>query len=95
MDYGKLDAGLRVAMRSNEGDPGYQYVVFIHTGSPPGTEEIQFLQDLGIPNIRPGKKIITATLTAESIGALSDQSFITAIRLSRTLKPVKSTGEGW
>jgi hypothetical protein len=89
MDYGKLDAGLQVAIRSNEADPGIQYVVFIHTAYPPGEEESQFLQDVGVPAARPGKKIITATLTAGSIGILSDQSFVTAIRLSRTLKPLK------
>lgn len=94
MDYGKLDAGLRVAMHSNEVDPGFQYVVFIHTAHPPETDEIQFLHDLGVQDIRQGKKIITATLTVESIEMLSDQPFVTAIRLSRTLKPVKSSGKG-
>ena len=90
MEYAKLDAGLRVALCSKEDDPGYQFTVFIHTAYPVGEEEIRFLQDLDIPDIRPHKKIFTATLTAAAIALVSEQSFVSAIRLSRTLKPTGS-----
>jgi hypothetical protein len=90
MEYAKLDAGLRGALCSKENDPGYQFTVFIHTVYPVGEEEMQFLQDLAIPDIRPHKKIFTATLTAAAIALVSEQSFVAAIRLSRPLKPTGS-----
>jgi hypothetical protein len=90
MDYAKLDAGLRVALCSKENEPGYQFTVFILTAYPAGKEEMQFLQDLAIPDIRPDKKIFTATLTAAAIALVSEQSFVSAIRLSRPLKPTGS-----
>lgn len=88
MDYRKLDATLRAALSCHETEPGYQYHVFIHTMEPVGDEEQQLLKNSGVSDIRPGKKIFTATLPAESLSALSDQSWVAAIRLSRRMRTV-------
>ena len=94
MDYGKLDAGLRSALSRYENNPGYRYTVFIHTAYPAGEKEIKFMQGWGIPKIKPGRKIITAALPAAAIAVLSDQPWVSVIRLSRTLKPVEHQKDG-
>jgi len=88
MEYSKLDAGLRSAFQRYEAISDMVYPVFIHTSAPLIEEYVQFLRDLGVGNVKSGMKVVTATLPSPAIGIVSDQEWVTAIRLSRKLKPI-------
>ena len=88
MDYSKLDASLRADFQRNEAIPDRTYPVFIHTSAPLDEEYARFLRELGVGNVKAGMKVVTATLSSPAIGIVSDQEWVSAIRLSRKMKPI-------
>jgi hypothetical protein len=88
MDYSKLDAGLRADFQRYEAISDRMYPVFIHTSAPVNEEHVRFLKELGVGNVKSGMKVMTATLPYPAISILSDQEWVSAIRLSRKMQPI-------
>lgn len=65
------------------------YAVFIHTTHPLHDDEARYLVSLGVRSAVPRRRVITATLAAPAIEALSETAWVRALRLSqtRTLTP--------
>ncbi len=101
MDYQKLDAALIAALVSAEPsaekswDPGDEmtrsdvpeptFDVFIHTTHPLHADEAAYLTSLGVRGAAPRRRILTATLPAPAIAALSEAEWVRALRLSQAL----------
>jgi hypothetical protein len=88
MDYSKMDAGMRAALQRYREVSDRMYPVFIHTSAPVSEENVLFLKRLGVDYARAGMKVFTATLPSPSISMVSDQEWVSAIRLSRRMKPI-------
>ncbi|MDD1683452.1 MAG: hypothetical protein LUO98_06425 [Methanoregula sp.] len=86
MDRKKIDSALAVALMSSAPAGKDRFSVFIEMADPVAGPEQLFLKELGILNARPGATIVTATLSKDSIAALSDQPWISRIRLARKMK---------
>ena len=86
MDRKKIDSALAVALRRSAPTGQDRFSVFIEMAHPVAGPEQLFLEGLGIRNARPGATIVTATLVKDSIAALSDQPWISMIRLARKMK---------
>lgn len=83
MDWSKLDAGLAAALDGpGDVDGSRRYVVFVHLGAGVPAER---LADLGLEAATPSK-VGTATLSAGEIDRLSEQAWVTGMRLSRSLR---------
>jgi hypothetical protein len=91
MDYRKIDTGLAIALKDVK-DPGKSaLVVFIHTEHIPRATETAFLKKLGV-KISPDKRqVFTATLSANEVAELSDQSWVKYLKLSRKLRPLNNS----
>jgi hypothetical protein len=86
MDHAKLDAGL-LAHLHRVNDPGKeQLTVFLQTSEATSEESARVLRNLGIGNVGKGAQVITATLSVEAIGMLSDQPWILSITQSKKLR---------
>jgi len=88
MDYAKMDAGMRAALERYKEVSDRMFPVFIHTSVPVNEEHVLFLKGLGVDYARNGMKVFTATLPSPSIDIISDQEWVSAIRLSRRMKPI-------
>ena len=67
----------------------HTFAVFIHTTHPLHDDEARYLVSLGVRGAAPRRRILTATLAAPAIEALSETAWVRALRLSqtRTLAP--------
>lgn len=86
MDKKKIDAALAVALMSSLPAGQDRFSVFIEMAAPVDGPEQHLLKELGIRNARLGATIVTATLSKDSIASLSDQPWISMIRLARKMK---------
>lgn len=87
MDYQKLDAALAMALNDIQNPDEGNLIVFIHTDPVPDAEATTFLERLGV-RVTAGKDVFTATLSANAISQLSEQSWVQYIKLSQKLRPV-------
>ncbi len=85
MEYGKLDGALAAALDDVQDPEEPILSVFIHTSRPPTVAEAAFLKGLGI-STTSGRQVFTATLSTRSIAELSNQSWVSYLKLSRKLR---------
>ncbi|MUG98896.1 hypothetical protein F7734_44030 [Scytonema sp. UIC 10036] len=86
MDYRKLDNALTMALKEVEDPQKQSFNVFIHTNRAievAGASDM--LENLGVPNVAPGKDVFTAELSPNAISRLSEQSWVQYIKLSQNL----------
>ena len=88
MDYRKLDATLAVALNDVEDTEEQNLVVFIHTQPDLHPDAIALLEDIGVHGVIPGKNVFTATLSANAISQLSEQSWVKYVKLSQKMRLV-------
>jgi hypothetical protein len=86
MDYAKLDPGLQMALAQESTGAGRVLDVFVQTRDDPGPDAMEFLQRIGVRNVRPNRKVFTAQLTAEKLDELSEQPWVMALTLSTPLR---------
>ena len=88
MNHRKLDPGLAMALKdtetSNEDVPAFD--IFIRMARAPGTDEVTYLEKLGISCPAAGRRIFTATLSARAVDELSKQPWVRYLQLSRQLQ---------
>ena len=90
MNYRKIDAGLAIALKDVK-DPGKSaLVVFIHTEHVPSATETAFLEKLCVKIGPDERQVFTATLSANEVAELSDQSWVKYLKLSRKLHPLNN-----
>jgi hypothetical protein len=88
MDYQKMDTALLMALERAEDQDAL--TVFIQTAHPVEQAENDYLQGIAAPGDHAGKQILTATLSADAVRQLSDQSWVRSLTLSQPLKPLNS-----
>jgi hypothetical protein len=88
MNYQKLDAALSMALNEVKNPESPSLAVFIHVQSISTAEATAILQRLGAGNVDGSYEIITATLSANGISALSEESWVKYLRLSQVLYPL-------
>lgn len=86
MNYQKLDAALAMALNEVESLDECSLVVFIHTEPIPDDDAVTFLERLGVSKVRSGRNVFTATLSANGISQLSEQSWVQYLKLSHKLR---------
>ena len=86
MNYQKLDAALTMALNDLESLDECSLVVFIHTDPVPDDAAVAFLASLGVSNVRSGGDVFTATLSANAVSQLSEQSWVQYLKLSHKLR---------
>jgi hypothetical protein len=86
MDWKKVDASLAGALGDVEDPEVPEFDVFVHLANDPDSTESASLQRFGVRGVAPGRKIITAKLSARAIDELSDQPSVSSVSLSRRLK---------
>lgn len=89
MNYQKLDAALAMALNDVQNLDKRSLVVFIHTEPIPDAAAAAFLESLGVTGVTRGKDVFTATLSANAISQLSEQSWVQYLRLSHQLRLLK------
>lgn len=87
MNYQKLDTALAIALNDVHNPEEPSLTVFIHTQSAPDEAATALLESLGI-NVTSGRTMFSATLSANAISELSDQSWVKYLKLSQTLRPL-------
>jgi hypothetical protein len=88
MDYSKIDAALAAALANVQDRESPSMDVFVHAARPLNSDEIAFLEKLGI-SVDSGKTIFTARLSARAIEKLSRQRWVRYIKLSQKLQPLE------
>jgi hypothetical protein len=85
MIWQKVDPALASALEDVQDMNASQFYVLIQTSKNPGPSERECLEKLGVPRNSQGP-IFTARVSANDIHALSDESWVRAVRLSRKLQ---------
>ncbi|HEY9636985.1 MAG TPA: hypothetical protein V6D14_26530 [Coleofasciculaceae cyanobacterium] len=85
MNYQKLDPALAIALNDVQNPEERSLAVFIHTEPVPEAAS-SLLQSLGVSGVTTGRKVLTATLSANAISQLSDQPWVQYLKLSQTLR---------
>lgn len=88
MNYQKLDTGLAMALNGVQNPEKRNLVIFIHTKPAPDAAAAAFLESLGVSSVRSGRKVFTATLSANAVSQLSDQPWVQYLKLSQKLRPL-------
>jgi hypothetical protein len=85
-DHRKLDAKLAAVLsdESERGQPAFE--VFVHLDAKCGAEEIAKLAALGVRGVTRGRSVLTARLSRDAIAELSDQPWVSQLRLSQKLR---------
>ena len=91
MKYYKLDAGLINAYEDACEADSWQdpFEIYVHTIAPPTNDQAEWLRSLGVRNVLPGHDLFTATVSAEGVDALSEQSWVKALTIARRLFPAE------
>lgn len=89
MDYRKLDAALAGEIESAA--PEAKLNVFIHTAVPVTEAQAAELAALGVATSSQPSKILTAAVSAETLGKLSEVPWVSRIALARKLRPLGGT----
>jgi len=87
MNYQKLDRALAIALNDIHNPEQPSLTVFIHTESAPDAAATTLLENLGI-RVTSERTMFSATLSANAISQLSEQSWVQYIKLSQTLRPL-------
>jgi hypothetical protein len=87
MDYRKIDAPLAAALEATP-DAGQSLTIFISTTGESTPTRIQFLTEHGIDPEAARRAIFSATVSAKTVAELSDQPWVSALRLSQKLRPI-------
>jgi len=82
MDWSKVDAGLAAALADDP--PAPPMAVFLHLTEPVEPERIE---ELGVDAAGEGL-VRTATVSPEDVDRLSEQAWVSQLRLSRSLGPL-------
>ncbi|MDJ0675744.1 MAG: hypothetical protein QNJ36_10250 [Calothrix sp. MO_167.B42] len=86
MNYQKLDASLAMTINDILEPETPNLVVFIHTQTPLKPDAIAILENFGISNITDKKDVFTATVSTHTIAQLSEQPWVTSLKLSHKLR---------
>ncbi|QMS88517.1 hypothetical protein HUN01_13255 [Nostoc edaphicum CCNP1411] len=85
MNYQKLDAALATALNDVQDPEETSLGVFIHTEPILDSGAIAVLESLGVNDVTSGKDIFTATLSANAISQLSEESWVKYLKRSQQL----------
>jgi hypothetical protein len=85
VNYQKLDAALAMALNQVQNAEERSLVVFIQT-EPVTDSTAKFLENLGVSGVTTGRNMFTATLSANAVSQLSDQSWVKYLKLSQKLR---------
>jgi len=85
MNYQKLDAALATALNDVQDPEETSLGVFIHTEPILDSAAIAVLESLGVNDVTSGKDIFTATLSANAISQLSEESWVKYLKRSQQL----------
>ena len=88
MNYQKLDAALATALNDVQDSDELSLGVFIHTEPILDSAATAVLESLGVSGVTSGKDIFTATLSANAISQLSEQSWVKHLKRSQQLRLV-------
>lgn len=88
MNYQKLDSALAAALHDIQDLEDRCLLVFIHTEPTLNSTAIALLERLGVNSANSGSGIFTATLSANDIALLSNQSWVYYIKHSQKLYPL-------
>lgn len=86
MNYQKLDAALAMALNKVQDPQEPSFVIFIHTQPILESAAKNFLINLGISKITDKNTVFTATVSADTISKLSNQSWVEYLKLSQILR---------
>jgi hypothetical protein len=86
MNYQKLDAALTLAVNAAVDPDDRCFTVFLQLGDRLDDGAIAQLTAMNLAHLQPGQ-LGTATLSTHQIEALSEQSWVSWLRLSQTLRP--------
>jgi hypothetical protein len=89
LTYQKVDAGLAGALDDIVNPEARELAVFIHTDTLPTEEQKMFLRRCGVSEASTEQQVFTATLSAQAVEELTDQSWMRYLRLSSQLHPRK------
>ncbi|MHC0063225.1 hypothetical protein ACWATR_09890 [Nostoc sp. UIC 10890] len=90
MNYQKLDAALATALNDVQDPEETSLGVFIHTEPILDSAAIAILESLGVNDVTSGKDIFTATLSANAISQLSEESWVKYLKRSQQLRLVSA-----
>jgi hypothetical protein len=85
VNYQKLDAALAMALNQVQNAEERSLIVFIQT-EPVTDSTAKFLENLGVSGVTTGRNMFTATLSANAVSQLSDQSWVKYLKLSQKLR---------
>jgi hypothetical protein len=88
MNYHKLDAALATALNDVQDSEEPSLGVFIHTEPILDSAATAVLESLGVSGVTSGKDIFTATLSANAISQLSEESWVKHLKRSQQLRLV-------
>ncbi len=89
MDYQKLDSSLAAALEEEGGTESTRFPVFLRLNSA-SPESIDMLQRYRI-DASAGPGIVPAELAPGEIAELSDQPWVSSIRLARSSRPMRQS----
>ncbi|BBD61267.1 hypothetical protein NIES2109_40950 [Nostoc sp. HK-01] len=84
MNYQKLGAALAMALNDVQDPATPSLTVFIHT-EPISEAAIAILQSFDVSDVTSDKDTFTATLSANAISQLSEQTWVKSLQLSQKL----------
>lgn len=90
MNYQKLDAALAMALNDIQDPATPSLNVFIHTEPISDSTATAVLESLGVSGVSNGKDTFTATLSANAISQLSEQSWVKNLQMSQKLRLVNT-----
>jgi hypothetical protein len=88
LNYHKLDAALATALNDVQDSEEPSLGVFIHTEPILDSAATAVLESLGVSGVTSGKDIFTATLSANAISQLSEESWVKHLKRSQQLRLV-------
>jgi hypothetical protein len=91
MNYTKTGAALASALDHVTNPSARTLSVFVRTNRDPEPAEMDLLEAAGVNGVAPGRQVFTATLSAQEIDQLSEQSWVRSLELSRPLRLLGST----
>jgi len=84
VDYRKLDAKLSEALADAETRGGYD--VFVEIAPDPAVQDVDRLAQLGVSRRGDADTVITAHLSREALGRVSELAAVRQVRLRRRLR---------
>ncbi|MFN5970008.1 MAG: hypothetical protein ACK47N_20715 [Microcystis sp.] len=85
MNYRKIDPALAATLNEVQNKTKADLLVFIQTNRIPSPDQANVLERLGINEAKSKRQIFTATLSAQAVEELSEQPWVSFLKLSRKL----------